>query len=70
MGTPACYHTYGIGHYLHFLPLKTKERKTLTMKETKPSEIKDDDLKAHSFFFFSNSIPVLIFKPHDSVPFC
>ena len=52
------------------LPLKGKERKTLTMKEIKPSEIKDDDLKAQSFFFFSNSIPMLTFKPSDSIPFC
>lgn len=52
------------------LPLKGKERKTLTMKEIKPSEIKDDELKAQSFFFFSNSIPMLIFKPSDSIPFC
>lgn len=52
------------------LPLKGEERKTLTMKEIKPSEIKDDDLKAQSFFFFSNSIPMLTSKPFDRIPFC
>lgn len=52
------------------LPSKGKERKILTMKQIKPSEIKDDDLRVQSFFFFSNSIPMLIFKPSDSIPFC
>jgi len=52
------------------LPLKAKERKTLIMKEIKTPGIKDDNVKAQPFFFFSNSIPAVIFTPSDSALFC